>query len=982
MSERPLERDVTSEEQIARLKRRAHREKTARLEAEKIANTKIVELADVNRNLGKRVASQAAELSLKRAEALAKLDEVNHQIIWEIGDELAAGTNSDVEVVLLSVLEALGRAVGARATAIWELSQANLTARSIARWFDGEERVENAESLPTVDVATILNTFGDGFVPGLTAELPIEQISDFDLTQAPGTMILAGVIEQTGPLVQILPIDYLSSEIESNSSDTNLLRGVMILLRQYYNRLKLQKELSETSQEQQFAHDCLIRNGAALIESTPANREETYNSTLREVGLLLDVSAVVDWQIDYEKECYLRRRFWQHPDDKGGEVPTEINFGSRFMDSMRSSETAQTFHSSEPTFKIPNQLGVARAAAGTRPSALLSVRGLVAGPWKASEVSFVEKISATILSVENCWAAEEMAAVALQSSPVCTSVYKKKDRLKPFSPLNLDFVEGNAAFHDLFGITSEYLLGTEADAYRYNSIDDVPQELRSSYEWMFDEVGVNSMDEGFANDAGTAVITMVMKALDGRPMLLECHNVAVTPLSRDPFLLVHLEDITERRQDERFKEFLVNHDQLTGLLNRRGFIKAAEEGQIASANNSVALIDLDRFKNVNDSLGHDFGDEFLKVVAERLAENLDVGNIVARLGGDEFAVFLRGPIEEAEAGRAVQKLIDKVGEIATIGSHRVYPAMSVGISFGQTDTDVATALTQADAAMYKAKRAGGRRFELFDSGLKAEIDSRRKLETELRDALIADQLEVYYQPEVSLKTGKILGAEALVRWQHPTRGFLAAGQFIELAEETGLATEISRLVLREACAQAATWPRKLRKRIVRVNLTADQVCEDVGLEQEVVEVLQGVALEAENLCLEITESALIKNPERAIDTLARLRDLGVSIALDDFGTGYSSLSYLKRFEVDSLKIDRSFVSDLSTDPESAHFIRVILGLAEGLNLTVVAEGIEIDQEASILKGLGCERAQGFYYYRPMPAAELRGLLEAEDNEVS
>ena len=241
MSERPLERDVTSEEQIARLKRRAHREKTARLEAEKIANTKIVELADVNRNLGKRVASQAAELSLKRAEALAKLDEVNHQIIWEIGDELAAGTNSDVEVVLLSVLEALGRAVGARATAIWELSQANLTARSIARWFDGEERVENAESLPTVDVATILNTFGDGFVPGLTAELPIEQISDFDLTQAPGTMILAGVIDQTGPLVQILTIDYLSSEIESNSSDTNLLRGVMILLRQYYNRLKLQK---------------------------------------------------------------------------------------------------------------------------------------------------------------------------------------------------------------------------------------------------------------------------------------------------------------------------------------------------------------------------------------------------------------------------------------------------------------------------------------------------------------------------------------------------------------------------------------------------------------------------------------------------------------------------------------------------------------------------------------------------------------------
>jgi len=437
--------------------------------------------------------------------------------------------------------------------------------------------------------------------------------------------------------------------------------------------------------------------------------------------------------------------------------------------------------------------------------------------------------------------------------------------------------------------------------------------------------------------------------------------------------LVHVEDVTERRRADQLLRYQASHDELTGLSNRRVLTEAIERALGKGETPAVLLLDLDRFKNINDSLGHDRGDELLVTVADRLRLAVRPGDLVTRLGGDEFAVLLRGSADEVDARLVADRLLSVLGEPMRVGGQLVFSSASIGIAVADPSTTVADLLRCADIAMYRAKDLGRSCHAVFDEVMRDEINERLELEAGLRRALDAGELLVHYQPEVSLRNGRILGAEALVRWEHPERGLLPAGVFIPVAEETGLVEDIGALVLRDACDQAASWPDLAST--VRVNVAAAQLqhFEIVAL---VGQALDESGLEPDRLCIEITESAMMDDVRKAEEVLRRLKALGVRVAVDDFGTGFSSLAYLKRFPVDALKIDRAFVDGLEGTEHDDTLVRSIISLAKELRLDVVAEGVESQSQADTLIRLGCHRAQGYFFGRPMPAAELMSRFAA------
>ena len=466
-----------------------------------------------------------------------------------------------------------------------------------------------------------------------------------------------------------------------------------------------------------------------------------------------------------------------------------------------------------------------------------------------------------------------------------------------------------------------------------------------------------------------------LRRKDGQRVWALSHSTSIkTAASGAPMWLVHIEDITERRRAEQLLRFQASHDELTGLANRRRLHQICETQLDGPDSTAVILLDLDRFKLVNDSLGHDRGDELLIVIADRLRLAIRPGDTVARLGGDEFAIVLGGPTDVFEAGRVADRLLRLLGEPVQLGSQTIFPSASIGIAVADEGSTVSDLMRRADTAMYRAKAGGRGRHEAFDEDLRGEVQLRMETEAGLRQALRNHELVVHYQPEVSLRTGKVLGAEALVRWQHPERGLLYPGAFIEVAEETGLVIDLGTHVLFEACHSAASWPDE--DLVVRVNFAAAQLqrTETVGL---VSLALEQSGLEPRRLCVEITESAMMADVEQAEKILGQLKNLGVHIAVDDFGTGFSSLAYLKRFPVDALKIDREFVMGLGSRDEDTAFVRSIISLADALGLSVVAEGVETIEQAESLLRLGCHRAQGFYYAKPAPLEALYEMIESQ-----
>jgi diguanylate cyclase (GGDEF)-like protein len=419
-------------------------------------------------------------------------------------------------------------------------------------------------------------------------------------------------------------------------------------------------------------------------------------------------------------------------------------------------------------------------------------------------------------------------------------------------------------------------------------------------------------------------------------------------------------------------------DPLTELANRALFmdrleLALARAGRRVSSV-SVIFIDLDRFKLVNDTLGHAAGDTLLVGVANRLRACLRRGETAARLGGDEFAVLLEDAEDEVAAAVVAERIAVALRDPFMLGGREVFATASIGIAVGAVE-DPETLLRHADVAMYRAKARGKDRYEIFEPEMHAEVVDRLALEAELRHAVARDELELHLQPAFKLESGEVLGVEALVRWNHPQRGMLPPGMFIALAEESGLILPVGRWVLNEACRQAAAWQERHPRLQVAVNLSGWQL-EQPDIVEEVASVIARWKLPPRTLVLEITETLLMHDTEATIAKLLALKELDVRIAIDDFGTGYSSLQYLLRFPIDVLKIPKPFVDELIDDANPGVLSSVILDLCRRLGLGTVAEGIETEKQAQRLRELGCPWGQGFLFAKPMPVEDLMAFMAA------
>lgn len=440
-----------------------------------------------------------------------------------------------------------------------------------------------------------------------------------------------------------------------------------------------------------------------------------------------------------------------------------------------------------------------------------------------------------------------------------------------------------------------------------------------------------------------------------------------------------------RTSKERFRHAAL-HDALTDLPNRSFFTEQLkyllDNAKVDESKGfCVLFIDLDRFKNVNDSLGHAVGDELLILVGKRIERAIRQGDIVSRLGGDEFAIVLVNITDPDDAVKFADRIYESVAQPYQLHGYQVYTAPSIGIAMSNAEYEQPDdILRDSDIAMYHAKERGGG-CALFDRELRTRAVKVMKIESGLRDVVERGELRVFYQPIISLESGRLAGFEALMRWQHPERGLISPAEFIPVAEDTGLIVPMTIWILREACTQLSRWRWQSpanRALLVSVNLSGKHFTEP-NLVEMVSQILQETGLEPHCLKLEITESAAMENAEATAKMLTSLRALGVRLSIDDFGTGYSSLSYLHRFPIDTLKIDRSFVSRMGEAGENTEIVQTILTLAKNLEMDVIAEGVETKHQTELLRQFGCRYAQGFLFSKPQPAAEIEKLMKQQTN---
>ena len=466
--------------------------------------------------------------------------------------------------------------------------------------------------------------------------------------------------------------------------------------------------------------------------------------------------------------------------------------------------------------------------------------------------------------------------------------------------------------------------------------------------------------------------------LDGTPVQVE---VAAAPLMVEhrPAALVTVRDITERKLSEERIQYLATHDPVTGLPNRNliqdRIAQAMHHARRSNQQIALLYVDLDRFKVVNDGYGHAVGDALLKAVGERLSDLVRESDTVAHQGGDEFLILLGEVRKHIDVHVVAQKVLDALNKSFMLDGREVFVTASIGASVYPQDGSTADALIgNADVAMYRAKDLGRNNFQFFTREMSDETHSRIALETKLRVAIVQDHLRLVYQPKADLATGRVTGCEALLRWDDPELGSVSPSRFIPIAEDSGLIVAIGDWVLRTACAQNRAWQAAgLPPVTMSVNISARQF-----LQHDVVAWVQRVLAESglapDQLELELTESLIAKDTERAVATVNQLKDAGVKFAIDDFGTGYSSLSYLKRFRVDTLKIDQSFVRNMLSDADDATIARAIIALAHNLRMRAVAEGVETAEQVQFLRLIHCDSIQGYFFGRPVPEREFAEML--------
>ncbi|BCM91459.1 putative signaling protein [Abditibacteriota bacterium] len=561
------------------------------------------------------------------------------------------------------------------------------------------------------------------------------------------------------------------------------------------------------------------------------------------------------------------------------------------------------------------------------------------------------------------------------------------------------------AAHRMFGPEARMLEGAQLDEERWKvqSLDGVPL---SSAEMVFERVkkaNAPLLNQEFSLE--TASGHRVALSVGASPLLDANREFAGVVAS--------VSDITERRALQERLAYQAFHDPLTGLANRQLLRNRLEHAlshrKVVSGQLAVIFLDLDNFKLVNDSLGHEMGDALLRTIAERLRCVVRVGDTAARQGGDEFVVLLDLIDTPRRALDIAERIMEALREPITIEGHPVVTPPSIGVAFYETGTSADELLRRADAAMYEAKRLGRARVHVWDSELSGMALGRLQLEDELRRALEQEEFTVFYQPKIELESGQTRGVEALVRWNHPTRGLVSPSDFIPIAEETGLIVPLGLWVLRAACAQVAQWNEASAVPLaLSVNVSASQLRSPSSpqslstsaasfatvplnvatrqsasspLAAQVLQILEATGLSPNCLILEITETVLMDGTDSALKTLHELRALGVKLSIDDFGTGYSSLAYLRRFPFDYLKIDRQFVSHFHTTPEQKAIVSSMIHLGHALGLQIVAEGTEEWTEVEHLRELGCDLAQGYLFGRPVPPEELQQMLSTTGNHL-
>ena len=458
-------------------------------------------------------------------------------------------------------------------------------------------------------------------------------------------------------------------------------------------------------------------------------------------------------------------------------------------------------------------------------------------------------------------------------------------------------------------------------------------------------------------------------------------SIVHKPIAGGGWIATH-EDITVRKRAEERIVHMARHDALTELPNRTMLrerldyeLKKVKRGECLA----VLCLDLDQFKSVNDTLGHPIGDELLKVVAVRLRRCIRKSDTIARLGGDEFAIIMTGVDDPSDAVVLAKRIRDSITQPYNLEGHQILADISVGISLAPGDgIEPDLLLKNADMALYGAKADGRGTYRFFEPEMDARMKARRELEMDLRKALINAEFELYYQPLVNLQNNEITAFEALLRWNRPDRGLVSPAEFIPIAEETGLIIPLGEWVLRQACLETANWPTDVK---VAVNLSPAQL-KSRNLTEVVINALEESGVAANRLQLEITETVLMQNTFNTLSTLQKLRALGVQIALDDFGTGYSSLSYLRSFPFDKIKIDRSFIQDLSNGTEPLAIVHAVAGLAKDLKMISTAEGVETKQQLETLLSVGCIEMQGYLFSKPRPAAEIASMFSKSGERVT